>query len=79
VVFSVGKGMTHFMSLGMLVAGENDSQSFWGLDLEIMLLRAPFLIPWEVTMAQPVCIFHVVYLTNAQGGEFLSNWTSKGN
>jgi len=33
MIVSVGKRITPFMSLGILVAGENESQSFWGLDL----------------------------------------------
>jgi hypothetical protein len=51
LVFYVGKGLTPFTSLGMAVVGENDTQSFWGLDLEIMLLHLPFLMIWEVPMA----------------------------
>jgi hypothetical protein len=62
--------MTPFASLGMPAAGENESQSFWGLDLEIMLLCAPFLMILEVSMEQPVCIMHAVCLKNAQGGDF---------
>jgi hypothetical protein len=34
----VGKGITPFTPLGMLVVGEKDSQSFWGLELAIILL-----------------------------------------
>jgi hypothetical protein len=30
LVFSTGKGIAPFMFLGMVVAGENDSQLFWG-------------------------------------------------
>jgi hypothetical protein len=70
LIVSVGKGITPFASLGMPVAGENNSQSFWGLDLAILLLHAPFLMLWEVAMARPVCILHAVYPTNVQGGKF---------
>jgi hypothetical protein len=66
----VGKGITPFTSLGMPVAGEKDSQSFWGLDLAILLLSALFLMLWEVAMAQPVCILCTVYPENTQGGNF---------
>jgi hypothetical protein len=44
LVFSTGKGITPFTSLGMHVLGDNNSQSFWGLDLAILLLCMPFLM-----------------------------------
>jgi hypothetical protein len=70
LIISMGKGITPSTSLGMPVAGLNDSQVFWGLDLTIMLLRTPFLILWEATMARRVCILCTVYPTNAQGRNF---------
>jgi len=70
MIVSVGEGTTPFASLGMPVAGENNSQSFWGLDLAIMFLCMPFLMFWEVGMVQLVCILHVVYPENAEGGNF---------
>jgi hypothetical protein len=39
LVFSVGKRIAPFTSLGMPAAGENDSQYFWGSDLAVLLLR----------------------------------------
>jgi hypothetical protein len=66
----LGKIITPFTSLRMPVASENESRSFWGLDLAILLLCAPFLMLWEVAMVRPTGILHVVYLANAQGGKF---------
>ena len=66
----MGKRITPFASLGMPATGDNDSQSFWGLELEIILLHTPFLMLWEVMMVRPAGILRVVYPTNAQGGKF---------
>jgi hypothetical protein len=43
LVFYVGKRKSPFMSLGMSVVGGNNSQSFWGSDLVVLLLCMPFL------------------------------------
>jgi hypothetical protein len=48
---SVGKEKTPFGFSGAPVVSENESQSFWGSGLEIMLLRVPFLMFWKVIMA----------------------------
>jgi hypothetical protein len=69
MIISVGKVTTPLVSLGIPDAGEKDPQSFWGLDLVILRLRAPFLILWDISMAQLVCILHAVYLKNVEGGK----------
>jgi hypothetical protein len=70
--------MTPFSPLGMTATGDNDSQSFWGLDLEILLLCMPLLTVLEVAMVQPVCIMHAVCPKNAQGGDLINlDWKGK--
>jgi hypothetical protein len=44
VIVPVGKGKIFFLSLGMHVMSENESQSFWGSGMEIMLLRVPLFM-----------------------------------
>jgi hypothetical protein len=51
LIASVGKGIILSMPLGMLAMGEKNSQSFWGLDLEILRLCTPLFILWEVSMS----------------------------
>jgi hypothetical protein len=70
VIIPVDKGKTPFVSLGMHVVSENESQLLRGSGLEIIPLRTPLIMFWEVAMVRPVFILCAVDLMNPQDGEF---------
>jgi hypothetical protein len=57
VIIPASKGRTPFVSLGMFVTSEKESQSIWGSSLVILPLCTSFLTFWEVSMVQPIFIF----------------------
>jgi hypothetical protein len=67
ISLSARKGKPLFISLGMTIVSNNESQSLWGSFLSLMPLCMPFIMFWGVAIVKCVFFLRAMELVRAQG------------